>query len=86
MCSPLNGDKNICSVMCIIRYTFTLYNVHVLGASSSKETILPAMLPVFVKLSDEGPFVTEEKESRARVGEGGYFFTCWQTRDRCAYA
>jgi hypothetical protein len=54
-------------------YMHPLYNVHLLDASPSKETILLTMLPVFVKLSGEGPFITEEKESRAGVG-GGWLF------------
>jgi hypothetical protein len=58
-----------------------MYVVHLLDASSSKETILLTMLPVFVKLSGECPIVTEKKESRAGVGAGGYFFPCWQERE-----
>jgi hypothetical protein len=51
-----------------------MYDVHLLAVSSSKETILLTMLPVFVSLSVEGPFIAEKKESRAGGGEGRWLF------------
>ncbi len=60
-----------------------MYVVHLLDASSSKETIPLTMLPVFVSLSGEGQFNAEKKENRAGGGggPGGYLFPCWQERE-----